>query len=320
MESKVNYAIVGAFVLVLGAALIAGVLWLAVGGNSKKKYAPYQVIVKESVAGLSIDAPVKYLGVNVGKVAAISIDPENTQQVMLKFLIERGTPIKEDTEAVLKSQGLTGIAYVEINGGSAASPFLVPSDDVPVPTIRSKPSLSARLENVATTVLANLDNMTTNLNAMLDADNRIALKTTLADTAALMQVLSGQREALKASITNAAQIATNTARASEKFSPAMDRVTAGADAIEKMAIVVGRAGESAALTADAAQTSVRQLNTETLPELARLLVELNQLAPSLRRLIEQTERTPTSLLLGGSQVPMGPGEKQRTQSTQRTKP
>ena len=140
MESKVNYAVVGAFVLALGAALIAGVLWLAVGGNSKKQYAPYQAIVKESVAGLSIDAPVKYLGVDVGKVSAIGIDPENTQQVLLKFLIYRGTPIKQDTEAVLKSQGLTGIAYVEINGGSADSPVLIATEADPVPTIRSRPS------------------------------------------------------------------------------------------------------------------------------------------------------------------------------------
>ena len=49
MENKVNYAIVGAFVLVLGAALVAGVLWLAVGGNSKKQYALYQVIVPSTI-------------------------------------------------------------------------------------------------------------------------------------------------------------------------------------------------------------------------------------------------------------------------------
>ena len=309
MESKVNYAVVGAFVLALGAALIAGVLWLAVGGNSKKQYAPYQAIVKESVAGLSIDAPVKYLGVDVGKVSAIGIDPENTQQVLLKFLIYRGTPIKQDTEAVLKSQGLTGIAYVEINGGSADSPVLIATEADPVPTIRSRPSLSARLENVATSVLGNLDKMTTNLNAMLDDGNRLALKTTLADTAAVMKMLAGQREALDASITDAARIARNTARASEKFSPAMDRVNASINAIEKMAQVVSRAGEGAGRTVDTAETSIKQLSTETLPELERLLVELNQLAPSLRRLIEQTERSPTSLLLGGSRVPMGPGEK-----------
>lgn len=309
MESKVNYAVVGAFVLALGAALIAGVLWLAVGGNSKKQYAPYQAIVKESVAGLSIDAPVKYLGVDVGKVSAIGIDPENTQQVLLKFLIYRGTPIKQDTEAVLKSQGLTGIAYVEINGGSADSPVLIATEADPVPTIRSRPSLSARLENVATSVLGNLDKMTTNLNAMLDDGNRLALKTTLADTAAVMKMLAGQREALNASITDAARIARNTARASEKFSPAMDRVNASINAIEKMAQVISRAGEGAGRTVDTAETSIKQLSTETLPELERLLVELNQLAPSLRRLIEQTERSPTSLLLGGSRVPMGPGEK-----------
>lgn len=311
MENKVNYAVVGAFVLVLGAALIAGVLWLAAGSNSKKRYEPYQAIVKESVAGLSVDAPVKYLGVDVGKVVEIGIDPKDSRQVLLKFLIDRGTPIKQDTEAVLKSQGLTGIAYVEINGGSAGSPPLVPTDEVPVPMIRSKPSLSARLENVATSVLANLDNMTTNLNAILGADNRAALKSTLADSASLMHVLSSQRDALSASISNAARITSNTARASEKFSPAMDRVNAGADAIEKMAIILSRAGASAGRTADAAESSVKQLSTETLPELERLLVELNQLAPSLRRLIEQTERTPTSLLLGGSQVPMGPGEKEK---------
>ncbi len=311
MENKVNYAVVGAFVLTLGAALIAGVLWLAAGGNSKKRYEPYQSIVKESVAGLSVDAPVKYLGVDVGKVAEIGIDPQNSRQVLLKFLIDRGTPIKQDTEAVLKSQGLTGIAYVEINGGSEGSAPLVPTNEVPVPMIRSKPSLSARLENVATSVLANLDNMTTNLNAILGADNRAALKSTLADSAALMHALSSQRDALSASITNAARITSNTARASEKFSPAMDRVNAGADAIEKMANVISRAGASAGRTADVAESSVKQLSTETLPELERLLVELNQLAPSLRRLIEQTERTPTSLLLGGSQVPMGPGEKEK---------
>ena len=309
MENKVNYAVVGAFVLALGAALIAGVLWLAAGGNDKKKYEPFQAIVKESVAGLSIDAPVKYLGVDVGKVSAISIDPENTQQVLLKFLIDRGTPIKQDTEAVLKSQGLTGIAYVEINGGSAGSPPLVATEAEPIPTIQSRPSLSARLENVATSVLSNLDKMTTNLNGMLDDDNRLALKTSLADTAALMRTLAGQRDALNASISDAARIARNTARASEKFSPAMDRVNASVDAIEKMAKVVSRAGEGASRTVDTAETSMKQLNTETLPELERLLVELNQLAPSLRRLIEQTERTPTSLLLGGSRVPMGPGEK-----------
>ena len=175
MDDKVNYTLVGVFVLALGAALVAGVLWLAAGVGGQKRYEPYQSIIQESVAGLNVDAPGKYLGVDVGKVRSIRLDPQNPNHVQLLFMIERGTPIKQDTVAVLKTQGLTGIAYVELSGGSAASPLLVPSAEGEVPNIRSKPSLSARLENVFTTVLANLDRTGANLNAVLDVENRAAL-------------------------------------------------------------------------------------------------------------------------------------------------
>jgi len=122
METKVNTALVGAFVLALGAALVAGVLWLAAGGGFQEKPTLYLALVGESVSGLNVNAPVKYRGVDVGRVRAIRLDPENPEQVRLLFAIDRGTPIKEDTEAVLKTQGLTGIAYVELDGGTLALP------------------------------------------------------------------------------------------------------------------------------------------------------------------------------------------------------
>jgi phospholipid/cholesterol/gamma-HCH transport system substrate-binding protein len=85
----VNYAIVGAFVLVLGAVLIAGLLWLASGGMLQKRYDLYLAIEDESVAGLNVNAPVKYSGVDVGKVRNIHLDPGNPQRVILLFAIER---------------------------------------------------------------------------------------------------------------------------------------------------------------------------------------------------------------------------------------
>ena len=143
-----NYAVVGAFVLVLGAILIAGVLWLASGGAFQKKYDLYLAVETESVAGLNLNAPVKYNGVDVGKVREISLDKVNTERVNLMFAIERGTPIKEDTLAVLKTQGLTGIAYVELSGGARDAPVLRATAGNEYPVIRTKASLSARLENV----------------------------------------------------------------------------------------------------------------------------------------------------------------------------
>ena len=309
MEDKLNPAAVGAFVLVLGAALIAGVLWLAAGVSGKKNYAPYRTIVVESVAGLNIDAPVKFLGVDVGKVRSIVIDPQDSRQVLLGFLIQQGTPVKQDSEAVLKSQGLTGIAYVELSGGSPGSAPLLPTEQEPVPLLRSKPSLSTRLENVLGTVLTGLDHMSGNLNSVFDADNRAALKTILADTAALTHTLAAQQGAIRAAVTDSARTARNAAQASVKLEPTLERIATASTAVENMAQAAGIASKQASVAAAGAADGVQQLRTETLPEVGRLIAELNQLTSSLRHLSEQTERNPSSLLVGGPTRAAGPGER-----------
>ncbi len=311
MEDKVNYALVGVFVLALGAALIAGVLWLAAGIGGKRQHDPYQAIFNESVAGLSLNAPVKYLGVDVGAVRDIALDPGHPQQVRLRLDIERGTPIKEDTLAVLKSQGLTGIAYVELEGGSPDSPPLVAKGEDAIPAIASKPSLTTRLEADVATVLASLNRTSTAITDTLDAENRAALRRTLADTAALMHTLAAQQAAISAGIANTSRAARNVAQASEKLGPAIERIAQSAAAVEKMADQLARTGADASVAVNTAASGVRRIDAETLPELDRLLAELNVLAGSLRRLSEQTERNPSGLLLGAPTLPPGPGEKAR---------
>src|SRR4051812_33568951 len=125
MDSKVNFAAVGVFVIGLGAVLVAAILWLAAGGELHKKADLYQSLSNESVAGLNLNAPVKYRGVDVGKVKDIQLVPDNPQQVQLVFAIEHGTPIRTDTIATLTTQGLTGIAFIELSGGSPNAPPLV---------------------------------------------------------------------------------------------------------------------------------------------------------------------------------------------------
>ena len=271
----------------------------------------YQAVIKESVAGLNVDAPVKYLGVDVGKVSRIEIDPRNSQQVRLHFLIDRGTPIKQDSLAVLKTQGLTGIAYIELSGGSAGSQPLLAGADGVAPTIPFKLSLGARLENVLTNVLANVDRTSNNLNAVFDAENSAALKALLADTAAVAHALAAQKIALGTGVADAARTAQLAARAGEQLGPTLDRIAASALAVERMSEVAGSASARAGVAADAAASSAQQLGAETLPDLARLLAELTQLSASLRRLSEQTAGSPSSLLLGSPVPRPGPGESAR---------
>lgn len=308
MDDKVNYALVGAFVLLLGTALVAAVLWLAAGTAGAKHYDAYQSTMHESVAGLNVDAPVKYLGVDVGKVREIAIDPTDPGRVRLRFLIEQGTPIKADTQAVLKTQGLTGIAYIELSGGTAAAPPLRAGAGEEMPSIASRPSLSTRLESVLTSVLTSMDRMSTNLNATFDADTRAALKQTLADTAALTHALAAQQATLQSGIADAARTARNAAQASDRLASALDRIGKAADSVDRMARVVGAAGERVDRNLQEAAGGIQEIRLDTTPALTQMLDELSRLAGSLQRLSEQTERYPNSLLTGAPRRKPGPGE------------
>ena len=303
-----NYALIGAFVLALGAALIAGALWLAAGGATAQAYDLYLAIEDESVAGLNLNAPVKYNGVDVGKVKGIHLDPADPKRVRLIFAIERGTPIKEDTVAVLKTQGLTGIAYVELDGGSRDSPPLRAAPPEQYPVIRTKASLAARLENVLTSVLAKLDSTSSNIDALLSVENRKAFSSALADIAVVSHTLAARKDALDATVTSAARTFDNGARITAQMGPVIERIGRSADAVEKLGNEATLASASAGKTVVAVGAEVQRISTDTLPQLQQLLGELSVLSGSLRRLTQQTERNPSSLLFGRSPVPPGPGE------------
>ena len=139
METKANYIVVGSFTLILLLGLVSAVVWLADVGLDEE-YAHYDLFFKGSVTGLKVGNPVRYRGVPVGTVTDMKINPDNVEQVKVTIEVPNGTPIKSDAEASLEFQGITGIAYVQITGGTNAAPLLqrVPGGGNPV--IKAKPS------------------------------------------------------------------------------------------------------------------------------------------------------------------------------------
>lgn len=308
MEHKVNFALVGAFVLVLATALVGVVLWLASGGAFQTHYDRYDASVEESVSGLNPKASVKYNGVEVGKVERIWLDADNPQRVNLRFQIERGTPIKVDTVATLKTQGLTGIAYVELSGGTPESPTLTVHEHQHYPVIQTQPSLSTRLETVLTNVLARLDSTSTTINEVLSPANRQAFSSALTDIASVARTIAARRNTLDAAITSAGKTLQNTAQVSDQLGPTLERIGRSAQAIETMGRSVTATSNGAGKTVDAIGADMQRISAQTLPELERLMGELTALTKSLRRLSDQTERDPRGLLFGRQPVQAGPGE------------
>lgn len=304
MEEKVNFALVGIFVVVLSIALLGGVLWFSSGKSYGTAYDIYLTYMKESVSGLNLNSPVRYRGVEVGRVRKISLAPGNVEQVQLTLEVEHGTPIKTDTLAVLQSHGITGIAYVELTGGTRESSLLQkqPGEDYPV--IKTEPSLMRRLDTSISSLLINLNRAAENLNSVLDERNQHAIKKILADLETVAHTLSTRSPAIDDGLRDAAHTFKNAARVSDDLPMLVQRVQGSADAFGRMSDRWDLAGTRAINTLD----STQQFTRETLPEFHRMVLELRELTESLRRVSDQLEQNPSVLLYGKPKAKNGPGE------------
>ena len=308
MESKVSFALVGAFVLLLGAALIGGTLWLSSGESVRHSYQSYVVYMTDSVAGLSPDAMVSYRGVQVGRVRKIELAPNNGELVRLTLDIETGTPIKQDTIATLRTQGLTGIAHVELSGGSPSSPPLAAKPGEQYPVIPSGPSLLTRLDTAVTELLDNLNKTSSSLNRVLDADNRKALAQTLANLETVTRTLAARSQSIDAALSSTAGAMDNVAKLSGELSALVERVQASAERFDRMSARVSEASSDVAATVRGAGADVHRFTGETLPETRALVAELRGLSASLRRFSDELEANPALLVQGKPPAKPGPGE------------
>lgn len=203
MDSKVNYALVGLFVVILSTLLLVSVLWLS-AGTQQKVYATYQAYIAESVSGLNLKAPVKYRGVDVGYVTHISLVPDRPNDVYVLLKIEKNVLIKEDTFATLATQGLTGLAYVDLNGGSPEAPIASIKTGELYPEIKTKPSLLVRVDTaisiltnnlgevagVSQDLIANLNRLSITANSFFSQENQVAISNILHHTDVIGSAIS----------------------------------------------------------------------------------------------------------------------------------
>ncbi len=143
MYSRVNYTIVGIFVLLFGAGMVWFGFWLA-KYDLQEEFDIYKLEMYESVAGLSIDSNVKLRGVDIGSVSKIQINPQDIERVEIFVKIKKGIPIKEDMVAHTAMFGVTGLLSIEIEGGTNGAKTLVPTDDY-IPLIKTRPSFLTQL-------------------------------------------------------------------------------------------------------------------------------------------------------------------------------
>ncbi|MGE5147589.1 MAG: MlaD family protein, partial [Candidatus Eiseniibacteriota bacterium] len=192
METRASYLLVGTFVLVLVAAGFVFILWIAKAQVSRDT-TTYVTYFTTSVTGLQTGSVVRYRGIPVGEVTRIRIDPKNPEQIEVMLEIDSTTPIKTDSIATLESQGITGVAFIQIRGGRRDSPTLVAQKGERYPVIKSEGSGFEKILTDFPKLLQNLNTLAESANDVLNAKNREDISVTLDNVAKIAKAV-GDRE------------------------------------------------------------------------------------------------------------------------------
>lgn len=283
MNNRAYALVAGAFVLLLGAAIILAAIWLT---GTRVATRPYIVATTGGVAGLMPHSTVFFRGLAAGRVDNVRFDPSDPRRILIRIQVNAGIPVTRDTYAVFRLQGLTGASLLDLETTGTSRELLATSVQSPA-YIPLHASLLDELSGSAPQLMGELQTLIASLNQLLDSDNRAHLARLLAQadaaSAALTKLetdLDNETRRLPA-LTN--QMQTTLAQ--------LDKLTANLDQLTVTA-----------------QTAGQQLNAETLPRLNQTLTQISAASDQIRRLADSLRKNPQQLISGKPAAAPGPGE------------
>lgn len=322
MENKAHALAAGIFVLLLTAVLIIMAVWLTREVGVQNEYA---LSTRDSVTGLQTQAAVRFRGVAVGKVTEIGFDPQIKGNVLLRISIAEEAPITRSTFATLGFQGVTGLAFVQLDdSGESREPLK--SSGEQLARIPVRPGLMSKLTDQGVSLVLQLEETSRRMNQLLDPAHQKAMLNTveqLGQAAASVKQLASYadelaRTQLGPNRVDIPQLAQEAGAALRSVQDIAASVSGSADEVKKLAGEFRRSAERLnqpggtldrlAEGAESLAASGQTLNTRTLPRVNRMADETARAARQLGRAASTFEEQPQSLILGKGAPPPGPGE------------
>ncbi len=298
METRANYVLIGTFTLVTTVLLLLFALW-ASNFSAARNWREYMVVFTEPVTGLTEGGGVQYNGLAVGTVESLNLDDNDARRVIARLKLKANTPVKTDTRAKLSQQGITGVPFIQLTGGSPNAPALQASADGQLPVIRTEPSALQNIADTANRLVARLDQV-------LSEDNIRRISQTLEHLEQASGSIAGRRQEIGELIVNArdatAAMKTTLAHADGAIQD-LDRnlVQRLPALLDKLDAVVTKldatAGNANAMIAEN-RPALQSFTSDGLAQLGPTLVELRALMRDLRALSGRLEGNPARYILG----------------------
>lgn len=310
METRASYILVGSFVLGLIAALVGVAIWLA-GIEFNKAPTKYLTYFTGDVTGLGIGSPVRYRGVPMGSVRDIRLDPNNVERVRVLMEVSSNAPIKEDTVAEISLQGITGVAFVQLTGGTQAAARLVAKPGE-IAVIQSSPSLLQEVIGKLPQFLGKAVSIADRVSELFSKQNLNAVSMTLtnlqnlsetmqSDQGDLRRLLREGRSAAVALRAAASDLNLITAQVNKKIGPVFGATEKTMADISKAAATINNITSGIQAILEDNREPLRDFSQSGLYEFSQFIAEARVLVDSLTRLTNRIERDPTHFLFGDSQ-------------------
>jgi phospholipid/cholesterol/gamma-HCH transport system substrate-binding protein len=315
MENKAHALAAGIFVTLLTALVLGMAAWLTRDTGIRDTY---EISTRESVTGLQEQAPVRYRGVDVGKVSSVGFDPKVPGNVLLRLEVDREAPMTRDTYATLSFQGVTGLAFVQLADDGKSNVRLVPNDEVP-PRIPLRPGLLAKLEERGEVILDQVEQVGRRINTLLSDDNQRRISKALES---IDQAAGGANQLVKRLDNTVAT----------RLDPALAEATTTMRGVQRTVDEVGKTATEFRATArefgataqrlngadgpidrlsegaDSLSAAADQFGRATLPRINRVADETQRTVKSLGRAVNELTENPQALLYGEGPPRPGPGE------------
>jgi phospholipid/cholesterol/gamma-HCH transport system substrate-binding protein len=336
MENRSHAFAAGSFVLAVSALLVGMAIWLT---RDTTVHRVYELSSREAVTGLQPQAGVRFRGVAVGKVMDISFDPVTRGNVLIRISTDDTAPISRSTFGTLGFQGVTGLAFVQLDDTDDSKEPLPTSNAAPG-RIPMRAGLLAKLTDQGATLLIQVEETSRRLNELLASDNQKALFNAIqgmgqaADSinqtanrfgqtaVSLQQFSTNADKVLNAQFgperMNLPQLAKDLSATLKTMQTSLDTVASSMDEVKSSAAEFkgvsksltqpGGALDSLTQGAQALNSIGQTINSTTLPRLNRTSDDAAKAARQVSRAVSGVNDNPQALLYGNGAVAPGPGE------------
>lgn len=303
METRAHHVMIGLFtVIVVASAMLFG-LWLA-KSSVDTAFKDYEVVFNEAVSGLSRGSSVEYSGIKVGDVILLRLDPEDPRRVLARIRVSGETPIKEDTQAKLALNGITGTSIIQLSGGTPESPELKGKGNK-LPVIIALPSPISRLLTSSNDLMTSINMLLENANRLFSTENIDRLSATLVHLEQTTGVIAEQRDDIRVALQQLGQFSKQASTTLDQTSQLMRNANGLLNNQGKQ--VLGNAEQAMQSLAQSTDTINKMLQNnhdainngaQGLGELGPAIRELRDTLASLRTITRRLEANPGGYLLG----------------------